>query len=527
MPESEEKWLAAQYRIGSSPKFKYIRKLTVEETNRLAEAKSLLTRVVLGSPHQELAQAFRALGASARFGGNSPTAQERARVVQALKHLLEVAKTIGHGWAEILDQELTTDHKDATDAISEIDSSLQSGALAVISSAVEQGDAALLAAGSDFVAPDGRRLHSQLQELLTASELLAATAIGALHEPIDDASVFIHGLAAEVLLGTALVLPPHDPKGGDMALEDLPTELVVKAQLLIAHSEEILAEGTSPISQPASKLEAEDLETDLPAASGNIDQSTADGPPVPPPQAPELDIADLANHIDHEARTSLRTWSAAIDVADLAETRDRLTAGIAAIGAELARRDAAEGGTAIAHPHPPSLASLAQVDLEKADQLQALSLTGELLGLELTLASLTRFTHVLEMQFSGDADTDYLSWNPDAVSRAISLANLLRDLDRENQGEGPSHSLSHARHCLEWGMPEAALMYVVNYIGANVPADELETAHKTVLEKARDFLVEHGSDDHARPGVALALAWALFIDAEGRAFEASTGAAGG
>ena len=360
----------------------------------------------------------------------------------------------------------------------------------------------------------GEPIDGVLQRVIQLSELLYARALLQCRRFVDDACRTVNNLQAEILLGSGVILPAAEPDDWRPSLEPLQSELAMRAQVLLEISEQIDKQAALDLpsdSDPVPGKESVEETQTGPNAFQAEDAPAGDSlTGVPAPPVPPVRISDLARNVVHEARTALRAWSSAIELADLAESRDRIAASVAAIGAEIARRDTrgeTSDPSALEHQYPPSVESLAALESNPDHLMDHLGSVGELLALELTLRTVSRLTHVLELSLR-DGETEYVSWNPDAVSRSIALAHMLQEIDEVDQDNSSSRSLSKARHCLEWGLPEAALMYLSNHLLGGEIASEIG-AVESLAERARDLSSRFAGGETIPLQVAISYAWPL------------------
>jgi hypothetical protein len=514
MTEQDERWLAAQYTVNSRPHFNFIRKLEADELGRLRTARDLLAFVVHGTPHQQLLDAVQALDHS--MSDNSKRARtetDEARSRDALSQLIECVRELKDSWTKALAREVDrgTDSVETTRAVAS--STTVSDGTSISDLADSLGE--LTVAASGITLPSGEPIDPLLQAVVQRSELIFARALVPYRSRIDDACLLVNLLQAEVLLGSGVILPEAKVDGWEATLEPIPTHLVTRAQILLEVSERIAKSEASDVrSDPDAVAPGQSgvAEDDLASNGSKGPSPSADHPPAgdPAPSIPPVRISDLASSIEREARAALRVWSSALELADLAESRDRIIASVAAIGAEIARRSSR--GTSeprtLEHQYPPSVESLAALKKEPDDLVEELNSVGELLALELTLRTVSRLTHVLELSVRG-GETEYVSWNPDALTRSMALARTLEEIAEGDPEKPWLRSLTKAHRCLEWGLPEAALLYASNYLLGSAATTSENVTLQAVTETASELAIRFAGGDPLPPQVAISYTWPL------------------
>jgi hypothetical protein len=138
---------------------------------------------------------------------------------------------------------------------------------------------------------------------------------------------------------------------------------------------------------------------------------------------------------------------------------------------------------------PPSIETLSKWDIEAPEVIPAIAATGEILSLEILGKTISELTHVLGIKVRNGALQD-LQWNPDAITRAVSLARMFeRVAEQESTPEFDRiESLNLARKAIQWGMPEAALLYIAFHLNQSAGWDSATSeAIKLVAKMLEDY----------------------------------------
>lgn len=483
----ESRWLAGQRTDRDGTKVEYIRRLSEQEMSALNEAESFLTQLTTDSTHQRMVERYEAFGRAALYAQDQDLSEAAAdrttRMGRAFRAFLQAAVARRAAASAPGAQGSLSDSAAWLAA-----ENLARGCRLIIGNGPNGKQVGVISDKPADVPPAPQPVYAAFllaHTLLQDSELLQAHTLLGAAEAVDEASLRFRMLAAEVPLGTPLIM--GEPPRGQTAtfqVRILPIETATRAQQAVRNARELLTAAGTPEDAGRQGADEAVLAPDqgaLPLADQAEPPAQLDGDGDAGEEqgatwtsdAPLFDLSQLARHLATEVSVVEQLWSDAVPLERLQEaaSEDRARFGAVA-GAVLRATERAEQPTGPAaqlqHGFPLPAHVVGALPLQPADLPAALD--GVLYGLTSFLDMLDQQALPTEVDADPEGQVLRVLFQPGATGRikghALLLARCIALVDDLVSGGGGIDEQAEEQRLADaaldaWhrGQPEAALLY--------------------------------------------------------------------